>query len=66
MFFLSFLIQALSSLQNGKLPTFLESAVVDELFNNTDSNSICITNLRQGMDALGFYSVSGNLHLKMY
>ncbi|XP_071157579.1 uncharacterized protein [Mytilus edulis] len=50
-------IFALSSHQNGKLPTFLESAVVDELFNNTDSNSICITNLRQGMDALGFYTI---------
>ncbi|CAC5363783.1 unnamed protein product [Mytilus coruscus] len=43
--------------ENGKLPTVLESAIVDELFNNTDSNSICIINLRQGMNALGFYTI---------
>ena len=50
-------ITALSTLQNGKIPKFLEEDVLKELVSADPPSSACIRNLRKGLDALGMYKV---------
>ncbi|CAC5404070.1 unnamed protein product [Mytilus coruscus] len=46
-------IMALSILQNGSLPTFLNEEILNDLFASSDPESICSKNLRIGLDSLG-------------
>ncbi|KAL5007947.1 hypothetical protein ScPMuIL_013528 [Solemya velum] len=55
-------IIALSILQNGKLPKFMEENIVTDLFSHDSLNaSKCIKMLRQGLDDLGIYQIGSQL-----
>ena len=56
-----YLLQALSILQNGKLPAFLEPELLEELWQATPS-SRCIQQLQQGLNVLGLFQVRYTLH----
>jgi hypothetical protein len=49
---------ALSILQNGKMPVFLNPELVQEVFNEAEPKSSAINYLRQGLNVLGLYDVS--------
>ncbi|XP_063400103.1 uncharacterized protein LOC134684725 [Mytilus trossulus] len=53
-------ILALSMLQNGKIPQFLDFSLVDELFESS-SPSLVVLNLRKGLDSLGLYKIGSSL-----
>ncbi|KAK3087861.1 hypothetical protein FSP39_011629, partial [Pinctada imbricata] len=44
---------ALSIVQNGTIPAFLQAEVIQEMFYSDQSQSSCISNIQIGMDALG-------------
>ncbi|KAK3101168.1 hypothetical protein FSP39_001460 [Pinctada imbricata] len=48
---------ALSIVQNGTIPAFLQAEVIQEMFYSDQSQSSCISNIQIGMDALGLYTV---------
>lgn len=50
-------IMALSILQNGPMPSFLNEDIRNDLFSGKDSSSLCIKNLRTGLDVLGVVKV---------
>ncbi|XP_071947526.1 uncharacterized protein [Antedon mediterranea] len=50
------IIMAMSIVQNGKLPQFMHSDLIDELVNSS-APSECITNLRKGLAKLGIYQL---------
>ncbi|XP_070560094.1 uncharacterized protein [Ptychodera flava] len=50
------IVIGLSILQNGKLPQFMNSNTVEELFHSSDP-SPCILNLRNGLAKLGIYQI---------
>lgn len=52
-----FLSLALSILQNGPMPSFLNEDIRNDLFSGKDSSSLCIKNLRTGLDVLGVVKV---------
>ncbi|XP_061188056.1 uncharacterized protein LOC133196140 [Saccostrea echinata] len=54
-------ILALSILQNGKLPKFLDENMQNLLFSELPAESASITNLRAGLDSLGLYKVGVSL-----
>ncbi|XP_070547220.1 uncharacterized protein [Ptychodera flava] len=49
-------IMALSMLQNGKLPRFLNADIISQLLTD-DPATPCIVHLRKGLDALGIYQL---------
>ncbi|XP_053383435.1 uncharacterized protein LOC123541168 [Mercenaria mercenaria] len=51
------IILALSILQNGKMPVFLSPQQVAEIFDTTESGSLCVKNLRKGLNILGIYDL---------
>ncbi|XP_061171879.1 uncharacterized protein LOC133181380 [Saccostrea echinata] len=54
-------IMALSMLQNGPMPTFLSEDILNDLFSSKDPNSLCLKNLRTGLDSLGLIKVGSIL-----
>lgn len=52
-----FLSLALSILQNGPMPIFLNEDIQNDLFSGKDSISLCIKNRRTGLDVLGVIKV---------
>ncbi|XP_056003517.1 uncharacterized protein LOC125657381 [Ostrea edulis] len=56
---------ALSILQNGKIPTFLDPDVIQKIFSDSTDNP-CITSLRGGLETLGLYSICMQLPSFLY
>ncbi|XP_061168808.1 uncharacterized protein LOC133178056 [Saccostrea echinata] len=56
---------ALSILQNGKIPTFLEPDVIQKIFSDSTDHP-CITSLRQGLETLGLYTIGMQLPSFLY
>ncbi|XP_061170625.1 uncharacterized protein LOC133180021 [Saccostrea echinata] len=56
---------ALSILQNGKIPTFLEPEVIQKIFSDSTDHP-CITSLRQGLETLGLYTIGMQLPSFLY
>jgi hypothetical protein len=50
------IVMAMSILQNGPVPRFLEESILQELFQNPQP-SPCISKLRVGFDKLGLYQI---------
>ncbi|KAH3887066.1 hypothetical protein DPMN_011079 [Dreissena polymorpha] len=50
------IVFALTILQNGKLPTFMNATVLEELWNSAYPSS-CIKQLRIGLDTLGIFEL---------
>lgn len=44
-------------MQNGPMPSFLNEDIRNDLFSGKDSISLCIKNLRTGLDVLGVVKV---------
>lgn len=55
------LIMALSVLQNGKIPTFLDEEQLQAVSGNANTSSRCLTNLSRGLDKLGLVKIARNL-----
>lgn len=60
------LIMALSILQDGKIPRFLDENHLQEIFVNCNSNSKCLLNLSKGLNKLGLCSIAKNLPTFLY
>uniref|UniRef100_A0A8W8J7A0 HECT domain-containing protein n=1 Tax=Magallana gigas TaxID=29159 RepID=A0A8W8J7A0_MAGGI len=50
-------IMSLSVLQNGKLPKFMDPAILEDVFRDEDGSSDCIKNLRKGLNCLGLVKI---------
>ena len=55
------LIMALSVLQNGKMPRFLDEDQLQAVLGSGKTSSSCLTNLSQGLDKLGLGEIARNL-----
>ena len=60
------LIMALSILQDGKIPRFLDENHLQEIFVNGTSNSKCLLNLSKGFNKLGLCRIAKNLPTFLY
>lgn len=56
-------LAALSVLQNGNIPKFMGPEVLTEVFESTEP-SMCIRNLRNGLDSLGIMQVHVYIHIQ--
>ena len=54
-------IMALSVLQNGKMPRFLDEDQLQAVLGSGKTSSSCLTNLSQGLDKLGLGEIARNL-----
>ncbi|XP_062572412.1 uncharacterized protein LOC134234367 [Saccostrea cucullata] len=56
---------ALSILQNGQIPTFLEPEIIQKIFSDSMDHP-CITSLRKGLETLGLYTIGMQLPSFLY
>jgi hypothetical protein len=60
------LIMALSVLQNGKMPRFLDEDQLQAVLGDGKTSSKCLTNLSQGLNKLGLGEIAKNLPMFLH
>lgn len=64
-FFVGLMI-AISMLQNGQMPTYIEEDLLQEILSSSKTSSPCVHELQRGLEQLGMLSSLRQLHMLQY